>query len=99
MYPAVSNQTTSQRFYAQHSRTDAAMPQDLGPLRRLLAAVVQNWRRRKMIAVLQALDTRTLRDIGIERCDIESIVKGFDTRELRMVPLAAPQRRKSFQQA
>ena len=99
MYPAVSNQTTSQRFYAQQSRSHAAQTQEPGPLRRLLAAVVQNWRRRKMIAVLQALDTRTLRDIGIERCDIESIVDAFDARELRMVPLAAPQRAKGLRQA
>lgn len=99
MNPAVSNQNTSQRFFAQQTRPHAAMAQELGPVRRLLASVVQNWRRRKMIAVLQALDTRTLRDIGIERCDIASIVDGFDARELRMVPLAAPQRPKTFQQA
>ncbi len=99
MYPALSNPNTSSRFYPQQALHPDAIAQDLGPIRRFLAASVRKWRRRKMIAVLQALDTRTLRDIGIERCDIERIVDGFDAREMRMVPLAAPQRPRAFRQA
>jgi uncharacterized protein YjiS (DUF1127 family) len=57
-------------------------------LRRWLAAAATNWRRRKAIAALQALDDRILRDIGIHRGDIWRVVDGFDERELRMVPLA-----------
>ena len=41
-----------------------------------------------MIRALEALDDRLLRDIGLERGDIEDLVDSFDDRELRMVPLS-----------
>ncbi|AML52005.1 DUF1127 domain-containing protein [Falsihalocynthiibacter arcticus] len=62
-----------------------------GILRRWARSAIQNWKRRKMIAVLQAMDDRLLRDIGIYRNDIERVVDGFDERELGMVPFAPKQ--------
>lgn len=49
---------------------------------------VQNWQRRKMIAALEALDDRTLLDIGVHRGEIRRVVEGFNDAELRMAPLA-----------
>ncbi|GKY89871.1 DUF1127 domain-containing protein [Sinisalibacter aestuarii] len=57
-------------------------------LRRWLRAAFRRWERRKMIAALEAMDDRLLRDIGIYRNDIPRLVDGFDDRELRMRPLA-----------
>lgn len=62
-----------------------------GILRQWSRSVVRKWRRRKLIAALEALDDRLLRDIGIYRGDIKRRVDGFDDRELRMVPLAPAQ--------
>ena len=59
-----------------------------GLLRRWLRAAVRRWKRRKLIAALEAMDDKLLRDIGVFRGDIRSIVEGFDDRELNMVPLA-----------
>lgn len=60
----------------------------VGLIRRWLNLSIRKWQRRRMIAALSAMDTRLLQDIGVERCDIERVVDGFDERELRMVPLA-----------
>lgn len=60
----------------------------IGFLRRLMRRAVQQWKRRKMIAALEALDDRILRDIGVHRGEIPSVVAGFDDRELGMSPLA-----------
>ena len=57
-------------------------------LRRWLRSAFRRWERRKMIAALEAMDDRLLRDIGIYRNDIARLVDGFDDRELRMRPLA-----------
>ncbi|WP_054007777.1 DUF1127 domain-containing protein [Cypionkella psychrotolerans] len=51
-------------------------------------SVIRSWQRRKMIAVLSALDDRILQDIGMHRGEIERVVDGFDDRELRMTPVA-----------
>ena len=51
-------------------------------------SAVQNWQRRKMIAALEALDDRTLMDIGVHRGGIKGVVDGFNDAELRMVPIA-----------
>jgi uncharacterized protein YjiS (DUF1127 family) len=59
-----------------------------GILRRVLARLVRDWQRRRMIHALDALDDRILRDIGIERGRIAEVVEGFDDRELRMAPVA-----------
>ncbi len=59
-----------------------------GLIRRLLTISVIKWQRRKVIAAFASMDPRLLRDIGIERCNIESVVDGFDHRERQMVPLA-----------
>ena len=39
-------------------------------------SAVQNWQRRKMIAALEALDDRTLMDIGVHRGGIKRVVDG-----------------------
>ncbi|MEY8117214.1 MULTISPECIES: DUF1127 domain-containing protein [unclassified Falsihalocynthiibacter] len=62
-----------------------------GVLRRWLRSAIRSWKRRKMIAVLQAMDDRLLRDIGIFRYDIERVVDGIEERELGMVPFAPKQ--------
>ncbi len=49
---------------------------------------VQNWQRRKMIAALEALDDRTLLDIGIHRGEINRVVDGFSDAGRRMAPIA-----------
>lgn len=57
-------------------------------LRRMVGAAFRNWERRKMIATLQRMDDRLLRDIGIDRSDIPRVVEGFSTRELSMRPVS-----------
>jgi uncharacterized protein YjiS (DUF1127 family) len=57
-------------------------------IRRWISTIITNWRRRKMIGALEALDDRVLDDIGVNRGDIPLIVDGFDSRELRMTPVA-----------
>ncbi|MCP1169518.1 DUF1127 domain-containing protein [Limimaricola litoreus] len=59
-----------------------------GVIRRGIAAAMRGWQRRKMIAALEAMDGRLLRDIGIYRGDIKNVVYGLDDRELRMTPVA-----------
>lgn len=58
-----------------------------GFFRRLFRSATRQWQRRRMIAALQAMDDRLLRDIGIDRADIPRIVDGFSDREIRMNPL------------
>ena len=59
-----------------------------GVLRQWLLAANRHWQRRKMIAVLEAMDDSILKDIGICRGDIPRVVDGFDDRELGTVPFA-----------
>jgi uncharacterized protein YjiS (DUF1127 family) len=59
-----------------------------GILRLWIRKALLNWERRKMIAILQAMDDHLLRDIGIERCDILRVVNGFTDRDLGMDPVA-----------
>lgn len=59
----------------------------IGFLRRLIQRGVRQWKRRKMIAALKAMNDRLLHDIGIDRSEIENIVAGFDDRELGMNPV------------
>ncbi|MBZ0130031.1 MAG: DUF1127 domain-containing protein [Rhodobacteraceae bacterium] len=59
-------------------------------LRRALQSMHRKWKRRKMIAALESMDDWLLRDIGIFRGDIHSIVDGFSDRELGMRIMAAP---------
>ncbi|MCB1347976.1 MAG: DUF1127 domain-containing protein [Maritimibacter sp.] len=61
-----------------------------GVLRQWLGSAYRSWQRHKMIAALEALDSRLLEDIGIHRGEIPRVVERFDTRELAMVPLAPP---------
>lgn len=51
--------------------------------KRLMRSVLTNWKRRKTIAALHALNDHTLRDIGLHRSNIERFVDGLcglDTR-------------------
>lgn len=59
-------------------------------VRRLFGSAIRNWRRRKMIATLEAMDDWLLRDIGLQRGDIRHTVYAFEDRELRMIPFASP---------
>ena len=60
----------------------------MGVISRWWQNTVQNWQRRKMIAALEALDDRTLFDIGVHRGEIRRVVEGFNDAELRMAPIA-----------
>lgn len=51
-----------------------------------LRAAIRQRQRRRMIAALQALDDRTLSDIGLYRGDIPRLVAGFSDSELGMSP-------------
>ncbi|WP_066503577.1 DUF1127 domain-containing protein [Bradyrhizobium macuxiense] len=57
-----------------------ARPSLLGRLLRLIRgwsdALATYWMRREAIKTLQQLDDRSLRDIGISRCHIETAVAG-----------------------
>jgi uncharacterized protein YjiS (DUF1127 family) len=57
----------------------------LGAAKRLIQGLAQSWEfasirraRNSTIAVLRALDDRTLKDIGIDRSEIESVVHAAD---------------------
>lgn len=58
-------------------------------LQRWLQGAIRNWRRRKTVAALVALNDRMLMDIGLERGTIIQFVGALDDRELRMTPPAA----------
>ncbi|WP_177193920.1 DUF1127 domain-containing protein [Roseovarius lutimaris] len=62
---------------------------DGGGIRKWLRAAYRSWQRKKMIAAFHSLDDATLRDIGISRGEIHSIVDGFDDKEMSMVPVIA----------
>lgn len=88
MHPNLTRNEYLAKPFQQKEPTHPGWAGSLGVLQRWLGAVVQQRRRRKMIATLEAMDDWVLRDIGISRGDISRVVDGFDERELRMVPLA-----------
>ena len=51
------------------------------PVARLLSWMRREWELDRAIMDLKALDDRTLRDIGVPRCQIEHLVRGNDHRE------------------
>lgn len=51
-----------------------------GTLSRWFLAAVRRWQRKKMIATLEAMDDRTLCDIGLCRSKIQKIVDGVQTK-------------------
>lgn len=59
-------------------------------LRRIGRDLVVAHRRRRMIAALEGMDDRLLRDIGLYRCNIREVVESFSERELTMRPVASP---------
>lgn len=74
-----------------NGRRRGAVAKHDGAIREWIHSVIRKWRRRKMIAALEAMDDKLLRDIGIFRGDIRHVVDGFDDRELGMTPVAAPE--------
>lgn len=65
------------------SAKDLKQPQRSGRLRRWLRVRLKEWKHRKTIASLNALDDRTLRDIGIQRYHIKRFadnLTGIDSR-------------------
>ena len=71
--------------------TTERIPFEFAFLRGLAKAFLRDWRRRRMTAVLRAMDDRLLDDIGIDRRDIGRIVDSLDDRKLGM-PSVAPSR-------
>ncbi len=69
----------------QDQKSNSPQP---GFLRRWLQSKIHNWKHRKMVAALQAMDDRLLWELGIRRTEIVRVVDSFDERELGMVPLA-----------
>ncbi len=84
-------------YVTPHMLDPARHPIEKGTRRnaigRMFDRTVRDWRRRRMIAALDAMDDRILNDIGLQRGDIGRVVRTLDARELRMVPLAPPARR------
>ena len=67
-----------------------------GPLRRAARAVIKSWKRRRMVASLEAMEDRLLRDIGIYRGDIKRVVYGYDAYDLSMGTVAPSNARTSL---
>ena len=72
-----------------HRRAQSQRSRTGGTLRSWFQSAVIYWKQRRMAAALDALDDRTLMDIGICRQEIGKIVAKLDYRELRMTPLAS----------
>lgn len=88
MHPLLSHRTYLNHRASVVARDNNYPPMKDGVLQRWSRAITNNWKRRKMIGALRAMDDRLLRDIGIYRNDIERVVDGFNERELRIVPIA-----------
>lgn len=73
---------------SDHAVTSTSNPRGMRVISRWWQNTVQNWQRRKMIAALEALNDRTLLDIGVHRGEIRRVVEGFNEAELRMAPVA-----------
>lgn len=71
------------------ARASCKRTKDGGGIRKWLRAAYRNWQRNKLIAAFQSLDDTILRDIGISRGEIHSIVDGFDDNEMSMAPINA----------
>ncbi|WP_204355278.1 DUF1127 domain-containing protein [Roseovarius amoyensis] len=86
MQPILSHRN-GQRQSQLNLRALAMEPQaGSGVFGQWLRAAIRQRQRRRMIAALQALDDRTLRDIGLYRGDIPRLVAGFSDCELGMRP-------------
>jgi uncharacterized protein YjiS (DUF1127 family) len=48
------------------------------PVVRLLSWMRHEWKLERAITDLRALDDHTLRDMGVPRCQIENLVRGYD---------------------
>lgn len=83
MHPVLAH-----RDYLKQRKADAEERTDSnerrGLLWRWLGAATRQWQRRKMIASLNAMDDWLLRDMGICRDHIPSVVVDLEDRERRM---------------
>lgn len=88
MYPYLEhhNNLSSSLPYVRTARKRTTA---VGGFRNWVQSAYRHWQRNKMIAALESLDDATLRDIGVCRGEIHSIVDGFDDHELAKVPVAA----------
>lgn len=91
MHSNLSHLNYPQQAFPQTVSSQTLTSQGGTVIRGWVQAIVRSWKRRKMIASLQAMDDWLLRDIGIERADITSVVNGFDERELMMAPVSSRQ--------
>lgn len=87
MHPFLThrNYQSSQKPYGQ---TYDMAAEAGGAFHNWIRSGYRRWQRRKMVAALEALDDRTLRDIGIHRGEIYDLVSRFDDDDLRRKPLA-----------
>ncbi len=63
--------------------------------RDLATSLARRSQRRRAIAELEAMDDATLRDIGIYRGDIRSVVNGLSDADLGLEPARAPAQHRS----
>lgn len=89
MYPDISPKDHHSLLRPRQAAVHRRSSKDDSPVRRWFNVATRPWRRRRMIAALEALDTRLLNDIGLRREEIRRIVHSFDERELGMAPLAS----------
>lgn len=61
-----------------------------GLFQRLFGGILRDWQRRRMIDELEALDDQLLKDIGINRGDIERLASEFHEPEPQSAPEAQP---------
>lgn len=88
MSPLLTHRNNLSHFARHTAPQHSPKKQRSGLILNWMNARVRNWKRRKMIATLQALDDRMLRDIGITRSEITNVVDGFNDRELNMAAIA-----------
>ena len=89
------NQSHRQYLAQQHGRKVVGgdrVRAENGLIRRWLGAAFRHWQRRKMIATLEAMDDRILRDIGLIRGDIPRVVQGLLDLEPESAPTASAAR-------
>lgn len=84
MHPYMAHRTLLSPPQPSRQRAKAG-----GIFRKWVRSAYRNWQRNKMIAAFESLDDATLRDIGVHRGEIHSIVDGFDDHDLSKVPVAA----------
>ncbi|MBB3064327.1 DUF1127 domain-containing protein [Limibacillus halophilus] len=86
-------------FYLKKSQfqsvnsTSGGTPARTGILRKIIAALVKSWQRRRTIMVLDSLNDQLLADIGIRRAEIPQVVDAMLQNRAKIAPsqpLVAP---------